>query len=319
MGFLEVLLNLKTILRNLKVCKTDILEYQPDVLVLVDYPGFNLRIAQFAHEKGFRVFYYISPQVWAWKKSRIHKIKRDVDKMFVILPFEKDFYLSYDYDVDFVGHPLLDALPEDLDEEDRKIFIGRNHLEEKPIIALLPGSRRQEVSAILKIMLKIIPDFPDHQFVIAAAPSLSKDFYEKITGSSSVKIVYRQMHSLLRFSEAALVTSGTATLETALMNVPEVVCYKGSVLSYTIARSIVRIKYISVVNLIMDQMAVKELIQYNLTPDNLREELISLIYDNTYRTRMLRNFKLLRDKLGGKGASANAAIRMLEYLKANKK
>ncbi|MBU2652288.1 MAG: lipid-A-disaccharide synthase [Bacteroidetes bacterium] len=318
MGFLEVLLNLKTILRNLKFCKNDILEYQPDVLILVDYPGFNLRIAEFAHEKNIRVFYYISPQVWAWKKSRVHKIKRDVDRMFVILPFEKDFYRSYDYPVDFVGHPLLDALPEDLDEEDRKIFTGRNGLEEKPIIALLPGSRRQEVSAILRVMLKIISDFPDHQFVIAAAPSLPKEFYEKITGSSRVKIVYRQMHSLLRFSDAALVTSGTATLETALMNVPEVVCYKGNVFSYSIARSIVKIKYISLVNLIMDKMVVKELIQYNLTPDNLREELISLIYDNTYRTRMLRNFKLLREKLGGKGASANAAEKMVECLKVNK-
>ncbi len=314
MGFIEVLLNLRTILKNLKLCKKDILQYHPDVLILVDYPGFNLRMAEFAHHRGFKVFYYISPQVWAWKKSRVKKIKRVVDRMFVILPFEKQFYADYNYPVDFVGHPLLDALPDSFDESDRKIFIGKNNLQGKPIIALLPGSRNQEINVILKIMLRLVKDFPEHQFIVAAAPGVQPELYQKIIGKHPVRVVYNQMHNLLRFSTAALVTSGTATLETALMEVPQAVCYKGSAFSYYIARSIIKIKYISLVNLIMDRLIVREFIQFGLKEENLREELISILYDKNYRKRMMANYKLLKEKLGGQGASANAANLMISYL-----
>lgn len=314
MGFIEVLTNLRTIMKNLKFCKEDILAYNPDILILVDYPGFNLRIAEFAHKNGIKVFYYISPQIWAWKKSRVHKIKKVVDRMFVILPFEQDFYARYNYDVDFVGHPLLDALPEHFDESDKRIFTGKNNLPDKPIIALLPGSRKQEINTILPVMLKIVKDFPGYQFVIGAAPSVPSDLYARITGDHPVMVVYGQMHNLLKFSDAAVVTSGTATLETALMEVPQVVCYKGSPFSYFIARSIVKIKYISLVNLIMDQLIVKELIQYELNPENLKEELVSIIYDENYRKRMMDNYKSLKQKLGGRGASAKAASMMIYYL-----
>lgn len=234
--------------------------------------------------------------------------------MFVILPFEKKFYADYNYAVDFVGHPLLDALPKSFDENDRKIFMGKNKLSDKPIIALLPGSRKQEINAILKVMLKLVKDFPEYQFIIGAAPSVQPDLYHYIVKNKPVKVIYNQMHNLLRFSEAALVTSGTATLETALMEVPQAVCYKGSAFSYYIARSIVKIKYISLVNLIMDRLIVKEFIQHHLNENNLREELISLLYDKNYRNRMLSNYKLLKEKLGGHGASASAANLMVSYL-----
>ncbi|HEY9114676.1 MAG TPA: lipid-A-disaccharide synthase, partial [Bacteroidales bacterium] len=224
MGFVEVLLNLRTILKNISFCKNDILEYQPDVLILVDYPGFNLRIAEFAKKKGFKVVYYISPQVWAWKKSRVHTIKKVVDKMLVILPFEEDFYKKYDYQVDFVGHPLLDVLQQEAScsKED---FLNKNSLPRKPIIALLPGSRKQEVQKMLEQMLKITPHFEEYQFVVAGVDTISKDVYSEILKNSPARVVLNQTHDLLHFAEAALVTSGTATLETALIEVPEVVCY----------------------------------------------------------------------------------------------
>src|ERR1019366_1651984 len=247
MGFTEVLMNLPTILDNIKFCKKDILEHQPDVLILVDYPGFNLRIAEFAKASGIKVFYYISPQIWAWKQSRVHKIKKEVDKMFVILPFEKEFYERFNYLVDFVGHPLLDAVAD--------YATNKNSLSihtDKPIIALLPGSRKQEISAMLPIMLSLVKQYTNYQFVIAAAPSQTKDFYQTLIGDSDVKIVFDQTYQLLQKAEVALVTSGTATLETALFGVPEIVCYKGGAVSFAIAKQLVKVKYISLVNLIMD-------------------------------------------------------------------
>lgn len=304
MGFVEVLMNLRTILGNISFCKKDILQFQPDTIILVDYPGFNLRIAEWAHQKGIKIVYYISPQIWAWKKNRVHKIKKYVDEMIVILPFEEDFYAKYNYQVSYVGHPLLDALPKANEEsvEIRK----KLGLDEKPVIALLPGSRKQEVKKMLRIMLTQVKIFPDYQFVVAGAPSLEESFYKEIIGNKNIKIIQNQTHSLLQISHAALVTSGTATLETALIGIPEVVCYKSSRISFEIAKRIVDIKFISLVNLIMDREVVKELIQQELNEKMLEVEL-SKILDGSERAKMLQSFVELKEKLGAGGASERAA------------
>jgi len=311
MGFTEVVMNLRVILRNFGFCKEDIMQWKPHVVILVDYPGFNLRIAEFAKTNGFKVFYYISPQIWAWKQSRVHKIKKVVDKMFVILPFEKDFYKRFDYEVDFVGHPLLD----EIQKFDRHDSWVKAHLHsEKPIIALLPGSRRQEVQTILPLMLSTISKFPEYQFVLAAAPSLPVDYYSEIVGTHPVSIIENQTYQLLMHSRAALVTSGTATLETALFGVPEVVCYKGGKISYLIARTLVKIDYISLVNLIMDREVVKELIQDELNPENLYHELNLLLTDQEKIAQLKSDYDLLKLKLGGVGASAKTARLMFDFL-----
>ena len=305
MGFLEVAKNLRTILNNIKFCKEDISSNRPDVLVLVDYPGFNLRIAKFAKELGIKVVYYISPQLWAWKEGRVEIIKKYVDEMMAILPFEEDFYKKHGVHSHFVGHPLLDAIStlEDLDVED---FKRENGLNEKEIIALLPGSRKQEVEKMLAVMLSVRPYFKEYQFVIAGAPSLPKEFYQNYA-DDNVHFVSNKTYDLLRCSKAALVTSGTATLETALLNVPEVVCYRGSKISYAIAKRLVKnIRYISLVNLIMDREVVKELIQNELNTNNLVEELKKILATEK-RVEVFRDYELLREKLGGKGASENAA------------
>jgi lipid-A-disaccharide synthase len=307
MGFIKVLLNIRTILANLRLCRRDIENYKPDVVILVDYPGFNLRIAKFAKNAGFRVFYYISPQVWAWKKSRVRKIKEYVDRMFVILPFEKDFYRKYGCEVDFVGHPLLDSIPGKDESPGRKAFLDNNGLDDGPFIALLPGSRKQEIHTMLNTMLKLVPDYPDHHFIIAGESSISKEFYDKIIGDTRAHVVYKQLHNLLYNAEAALVTSGTATLETALTGTPQVVCYKASALSYIIARMIVDVEHISLVNLIMEKEVVKELVQFGFTPSRLKKELDRLLYDQSYRYELQRNYAELSDRLGGSGASATAA------------
>lgn len=313
MGFTEVLLNIITILRNLKFCKHDILSYSPDVLILIDYPGFNLRMAEFAKRNGIKVFYYISPQVWAWKQSRVHKIKKVVDKMFVILPFEKDFYAKFNYNVDFVGHPLLDAL-DCLPEKNISAFCSENNLHsEKPIIAILPGSRKQEIKVMLPEMLKAFKHFPDYQFVIAAAPSQLPEFYQTYI-TENTKVVYNQTHLLLKFATAAVVTSGTATLETALIGTPEIVCYKGGTISYHIAKNLIKVKYISLVNLILDKPAVPELIQNNFNEWQLVKELNEILPDKPKREVMKNDFALLKQKLGGKGASEKTAKLMWQYL-----
>ena len=305
MGFLEVAKNLTTILKNIKFCKEDIKKNQPDVLILVDYPGFNLRIAEFAKGLGIKVIYYISPQLWAWKEGRVEKIRKFVDEMLVILPFEKDFYKKHHVDAHFVGHPLLDAIA-DLPEMDIAKFKTDHHLNEKEIIALLPGSREQEVMKMLELMLSVRPHFKEYQFVIAGAPSLPKAFYQKYV-DENVHFVSNKTYDLLRSSKAALVTSGTATLETALLNIPEVVCYKSSTISYEIGKRVVKnIKYISLVNLIMDEEIVTELIQKDLNTDRLVQEL-SDILKGERRSKMLLDFKKLQEKLGGKGASDEAA------------
>ncbi|MGC4128151.1 MAG: lipid-A-disaccharide synthase [Bergeyella sp.] len=310
MGFVEVLMNLKTILNNIKFAKKDIQQYQPDVLILVDYPGFNLRIAEFAKKLGIKVVYYISPQLWAWKENRVKTIKKYVDEMLVILPFEKDFYKKHTIDAHFVGHPLLDAIS-DLKEINVVDFKKEFHLNDKEIIALLPGSRKQEVEKMLEMMLSVRPYFKEYQFVIAGAPSLPKGFYEKYV-DENVHFVSNRTYDLLRCSKAALVTSGTATLETALLNIPEVVCYKGSKISYEIGKRLIgkNIKYISLVNLIMDKEVVKELIQKELNTKNIVHELNLVLNEN--RNRILNDYAELRKKLGGKGASEKAAEIIVE-------
>ena len=261
MGFVEVLLHLRTILKNLSFCKKDILKYKPDAIILIDYPGFNLKIANFAHKHNIKVYYYISPQVWAWKKRRDYTIKEVVDKMLVILPFEKDFYDDYRVDAHFVGHPLLDELSK-VRYINRSNFARQNKLDpKKEIIALLPGSRKQEVTRMLGIMMKVMDKFPEYQFVIGCAPSLPESFYRELVGNENVHLVFNKTYQLLQVASAALVTSGTATLETALFYVPEVVCYKGNKISYLIAKNLVKVKYISLVNLIMDKPVLIELIQ----------------------------------------------------------
>ena len=318
MGFVEVAVNLRKVLGNIAQCKKDILEYQPDVVILVDYPGFNLRIADFAHKKGFKVYYYISPQVWAWKRRRVQKIKKSVDKMLVILPFEEEFYKRYGVDVTFVGNPLLDELAK-VGTGNRSIFLRRNSLgERREIIAMLPGSRRQEVKRTLPVMLKAASHFPDYQFVIAGVSSLDKSLYKDITGNSDVFFVENQTYDLLLNSSAALVTSGTATLETALLSVPEVVCYKATNFSYRLAKWMIKVKFISLVNLIMDREVVKELIQGDLNEDNLVKELDQLLHNGKRQRQLLEDYEELKDKLGNVGASEKAAEVIVESLKTKK-
>lgn len=305
MGFWEVIQNLGTILKNIKFCKKDIKNYHPDVLILIDYPGFNLRIAKYAKKLGIKVVYYISPQLWAWKEGRVDIIKKYVDEMLVILPFEKDFYKKHAVSSHFVGHPLLDAIS-GLKEISPENFRKENGLNEKEIIALLPGSRKQEVKKMLNIMLSIAPYFKDYQFVIAGAPSLPKDFYSDFL-TPDVHFISNKTYDLLRCSKAALVTSGTATLETALLKIPEVVCYKGSWISYQIAKRLVKhIKYISLVNLIMNKEVVKELIQNELNTKNLKTELQKIL-EKEKREIIIEEYEKLHSLLGGQGASQRAA------------
>jgi len=315
MGFVEVLFNLKTILNNIKICKDDITQFQPDVIIFIDYPGFNMRIAQWAKEKGIKTHYYISPQIWAWKESRIKAIKRDVDKMYVILPFEKDFYENkHHYPVDFVGHPLIDAI-QNQKPIDATTFRVENNLSEKPVIALLPGSRKQEITKMLSVMLSVVDDFPDYQFVIAGAPSQEFAFYETFISNKNIKFISNKTYDLLKIAHAALVTSGTATLETALFKVPEVVCYKGNSISYQIAKRIITLKYISLVNLIMDEEVVTELIQDSCNTKNIKKELTKIL-DSEYRKKLLAKYDALEQKLGGAGASKKTAQLIIANLNA---
>ena len=317
MGFVEVLLHLRTILRNLRFCKRDIMRFKPDAIILIDYPGFNMKIAKFAHKHGIKVYYYISPQVWAWKKRRVHTIKEVVDKMLVILPFEKDFYDEYRVDAHFVGHPLLDELSK-VRYINKNNFVRQNKLNsKKEIIALLPGSRKQEVGRMLEVMLKVVDKFPEYQFVIGCAPSLPEEYYKSLIGNENVQLVFNKTYQLLQVASAALVTSGTATLETALFYVPEVVCYKGNKISYLIAKNLIKVKYISLVNLIMDKPVVKELIQNDLTPENVEAELKQLLTNHKVQRQLLYDYEDLRYKLGNAGASNNAATIIFDDL--NKK
>lgn len=306
MGFAEVVVNLKTILNNIKFCKKDIAEFKPDAIIFIDYPGFNMRIAKWAKAQGYQTHYYISPQIWAWKENRIKDIRRDVDKMYVILPFEKEFYEDkHKYPVEFVGHPLIDAI-HDRATTDEKTFRSENKLDNKKIIALLPGSRKQEITKMLSVMLSVVDDFPDYQFVIAGAPGQDDSFYTQFLKNKNVHFLANKTYDLLSISEAALVTSGTATLETALFKVPEVVCYKGGWISYQIAKRILTLKYISLVNLIMDREIVTELIQDDCNTKRIRQEL-SKILEPDHRKSVLNSFDELEEKLGRSGAAIKTA------------
>jgi lipid-A-disaccharide synthase len=327
MGFIEVVKNLRTIFKNLAFCKADILQYRPDALILIDYPGFNLRIAKWAKEQGFKVIYYISPQVWAWKESRVKGIKKYVDKMLVILPFEKAFYAKWDYNVEYVGHPLVKVIEDFKATNLQPSSTTFNHLQppstsinilqpSSGIVAVLPGSRAQEINIKLPIMLSVARHFPNYQFVVAKAPGMAADFYDQfVTGFSNVAVVNDDTYALLAKASAALVTSGTATLETALFGVPEVVCYKGSAVSYAIAKRLLTIKYICLVNLIMDKEVVKELIQEALTEENIVAELHQLLTNTTRQQQLQQDYTELKNLLSkGGNASANAALSIWQYL-----
>ncbi|MBI5857546.1 MAG: lipid-A-disaccharide synthase [Sphingobacteriales bacterium] len=312
MGFTEVLMNLRTIFRNLKFCKEDILRFKPDALILIDYPGFNLRIAKWAKQQGLKVIYYISPQVWAWKENRVKKMKQCIDKMLVILPFEKDYYKNkWNWEVEYVGHPLVEEI------ERYKAQGSRHKFSDRAIIALLPGSRKQEIAKKLPVMLEVSKDFPDYQFIVAGAPSIDDSFYKTFTEKySNVTAVKNQTYDLLLQAKAALVTSGTATLETALFGIPEVVCYKGGFISYQIGKRLVNVKYISLVNLIMDKEVVKELIQNDLTAPNLKNELQQLLTDEKRTAQIKEDYAALNNLLGWEGnASAKAASSIYNFLR----
>lgn len=309
MGFSEVIKNLPTILGNLSFCKKDILSFQPDVLILIDYPGFNLRIAEWAKQQGFKVVYYIAPQVWAWKANRVKKMKQCIDLMLCILPFEKNYFKEqWNWEVEYVGHPLIEVIEQ---------FKATHQLESKPIVALLPGSRKQEIAKKLPIMLSVAPHFSQYYFVVAKAPGQEDAFYEPfLVGQTNVRVVKDSTYALLMQSKAALVTSGTATLETALFGVPEVVCYKGSNISYQIAKRLVKIKFISLVNLIMDKEIVKELIQDQLTTHNLVQALNKLLEKTDQQGLLKKDYAELYQLLSAGGhASQNAASLIMNFLK----
>ena len=308
MGFWEVLKNLRTILRNLRFCQKDMLEFKPDALVLIDYPGFNLRIARWAKQQRIPVIYYISPQIWAWHTSRVHRIKRDVDKMLVILPFEKAFYEKYGVNADFVGHPLLDVIPTDIPPP-------RTAVERPAAVALLPGSRSQEVKRILPAMLSVTPHFPQIRLTVAAAAALPDMFFRPfLENYPNVTLERGKTYELLAQSDAALVKSGTSTLETALIGTPQVVCYAGSPVSFAIARRVVNVKYISLVNLILDRPLVRELIQNDLNRTNLKAALQDILKPENADS-LRKGYAELRHLLGDGGASGRAAGIILDFLK----
>jgi len=311
MGFVQVVKNLGTIRKLFKDVEADILDFKPDAIVLIDYPGFNLRIAKFCRKHGIKVLYYISPQVWAWKKNRIKKMRQDLDKLFVILPFEEEFYRKEGVTVDFVGHPLLDEIAAGSYDGEG---IRREYLrDKKQLIALLPGSRKQEISRMLPRMLSVVASYPDAQFVIAGAPTQEANYYQTFLEGVDVPVVHGRTYDLLDAADYALVTSGTATLEAALFRVPEVVCYASSPVSVWLARRLIKVKYISLVNLIMDQEVVKELIQGDLNTENLKKELEKLM-DPVHGDRLKASYDELHHKLGDIGASKRTATSMLEFL-----
>jgi lipid-A-disaccharide synthase len=314
MGFVEVIANLGTILKNLKFCKSDISSFQPDVLVLIDYPGFNLRIAEWAKKHGFKVVYYISPQVWAWKAGRVKKMKLCIDRLITILPFEKNYFEeNWNWNVDYAGHPLLEAI-HDFQKDEQP-----NHLSDNPIIALLPGSRKQEIRKKLPVMLEVSRQFSDYQFIVARAPGLDEGFYEPILkGYDNVTSISGKTYSLLSKSTAALVTSGTATLETALLGIPQVVCYKGSEISYQIAKRLVKIKFISLVNLILNKEAVKELIQGEFNTKNVANELSLILPGGLKREKIIQDYAELKRLLQSENTASSKAAGIIVEITENK-
>ena len=315
MGFIEVVANLNSIAKNLAFCKADILQWKPDVMVLIDFPGFNLKIAEFAKKNNILVCFYISPKVWAWNQKRVIKIKQIVDHMFCILPFEVDFYKKRDMQVDYVGNPLLDAKTEFIPDEN---FAGNNHIGNKKVVALLPGSRKQEISRLLPVMISVVDKFPKYQFVIAGAPNFDKEYYDRFKKGHDIPVLFNATYDLLNIAQAAIVASGTATLETALFNVPQVVVYRGHPVSIAIARMVVKIGFISLVNLIMDAMVVKELIQEECNAENIFNEIDAILNNQAYRTTMLNSYELLDEKMGKPGASLKTGKLIVKYTLENK-
>ncbi len=319
MGFVEVVANLRTVLKNIAFCKKDIVKFQPDAVIFIDYPGFNLKIAKFTHAQGFKNFYYISPQVWAWKKGRIKTMRRVLDMMYVILPFEKPFYDRNNVqNVEFVGHPLLDAIAEfDKNAQLADDFRSRNGLDQRPIVALMPGSRKMELRKMMPDMCHLAAQHPEYQFVIAGMKLLGNTMYTPYIHSDNVSIVYDQTYPLLKTAFAGVITSGTATLEAALFDLPLVVCYKANALSVFIAKRFAKVNYISLVNLIADKPVVKELIQNDLNPNDLEAEFRKITVDESCRQNLKREYALLKELLGGEGASQRTVNSILNYLKSS--
>ena len=313
MGVVEVVLNLRTILKNMDICKQDILSWQPDVVILIDFPGFNLKIAAFAKRHNFQTDFYISPKVWAWNQKRVLKIKRVVDHLFCILPFEVDFYKTWGMEVDYVGNPLLDAISQFTADPDFRQ--KHNWGVDKKLIALLPGSRKQEINYLLPEMMKVAERFPQYQFVIAGAPSFNAGYYQQYLGGHDIPVIFNATYNLLKIADAAIVASGTATLEAALFNVPQMVVYKAHPVFIGLGRLVVKIRYISLVNLIMDAPVVRELIQADCNPDVMSEELNRLLGDEAYRRKMLNDYDELDIRMGQPGASGRTAGLIIQYLK----
>lgn len=318
MGFVEVVANLGKLAKNLQDCKNDIVKYNPDAVILIDYPGFNFRIAKFAKERGMRVFYYIAPKVWAWKEKRVHKLKKYVDRLFIIFPFEIEYFKKWGIDAIYRGNPLLDSVDNhSSSEESKEAFEQRCGIgSAEKTVALLAGSRRSEIKYLLPRMMQVAGRYPEYRFLMACAPSMEREFYEGIIGNkcSNIKLLFGETYSILRHSDAAIISSGTASLEAALIGVPQVVCYGGNEISYQIARSVVKLKYISLANLIMDKGLFKELIQHDCTPQKISAELDNLLGNSAYREKMLADYRDVRNILGGKGASAKVASAMIGEL-----
>jgi len=312
MGFYEVLLNLNTILKNIRFCKSDIKKFNPNKIILIDYPGFNLRIAKWAKKNNFFVNFYIAPQIWAWKESRINIIRKYIDRLYVILPFEKNYFENkHNYKVKYLGHPIMDSIKNFNNTDNKKSFLVKNKIDDnRKIIAILPGSRKQEIRKILKIMLNVIGNFSDYQFIIAGVPNIKKNFYQSIIKDFDVKMVENQTYDLLSNSSAALVTSGTATLETALFKVPQVVCYKTSLISFFLAKIFVKIKYISLVNLIVNKEIIKELVQSRCTKNNIINELTQVLRKKNALT-MKEKYDELISLIGSFGTSKRVATDIL--------
>lgn len=307
MGFYEVLVNLRKILGNFKRCKKQIQSFSPEALILIDYPGFNLRMAEFGSKQPFKVFYYIAPKAWAWKSSRAKKVSRTVDMLLSILPFEPAFFQKYGVNVEYVGNPLLDELKLTEDKNERNTFALKEGLSEKPIISLFPGSRKQEIDSILPEMLEAVKKYENYQVVIGGAPGFDADFYDRYLRQISAKVLFNRGQQLMKYSRAALITSGTATLEAALLNLPQVICYKGNPASVFIAKNLVKIKYIGLANLIMDEPVIPELIQEEMTVENMQAELDKMLFDDKRREKLFTDYRRLKQVMGGSGASEKAA------------
>jgi lipid-A-disaccharide synthase len=316
MGFVEVLRKLPKVLGNIRACRRDVLAFGPDVLILIDYPGFNFRMAKFARRRGIKVFYYIAPKVWAWKERRIRRLQRDVDKLFIIFLFEKAYFQKWNIDAYYAGNPLHDSVGDYLaHQESRAAFLQRHHLPDKPVIALLPGSRRMEINYVLPRIVPLMAQFPEYQWLIAGAPSVDEAIYKRyMPAGAPLHLLYNQTYEILSQAAAAVVASGTATLETALIGTPQVVCYGGNEISFQIAKRLVKLRHISLVNIIMNREVVRELLQHDLTPAKLSEELHQLLPGGAKRPTQLGDYAQLRTQLGNTGASLRVAQEMVRLL-----